>query len=110
VDSTVQHDLGIERVLRPRRGLWGVNLRELWQYRELFLFLAWRDILVRYKQTYIGVAWAVLQPVLTVLVFTVLFGYIANFKDDRFPYGVVAAAALRRAQRKPKKRRLKVPK
>ena len=53
--------------------------RDIWRYRELFYFLAWRDILLRYKQTYLSVAWVVLQPVITMVVFTVLFGSVARF-------------------------------
>ena len=83
-----------ERLIRRRRGLEQVNFAELWRYRELFLFLAWRDILVRYKQTYLGIAWAVLQPLLTVVVFTVLYGKMARFPDYGVPYSVLALAGL----------------
>jgi lipopolysaccharide transport system permease protein len=84
----------MERVIRPKRGLAPLNLRELWLYRELFLFLAWRDILVRYKQTYIGVAWAVMQPFLTMVVFTAVFGALGKFPSAGAPYAVMAFAAL----------------
>ena len=67
-----------ERVIRARHGLVTVNFGELWRYRELFLFLAWRDVLVRYKQTALGIAWAVLQPLLTTVVFTIVFGKLAK--------------------------------
>jgi len=60
---------GQTRVIRSRKGWIGVDVAELWRYRELFLFLAWRDILVRYKQTALGVAWALLQPFLTMVIF-----------------------------------------
>ena len=83
-----------ERVIRPQRGLVAVNFAELWRYRELFGFLAWRDILVRYKQTYLGVAWVVLQPLLTTVVFTVLFGRLAKFPAHGAPYAVLIFAAL----------------
>lgn len=83
-----------ERVIRPQRGLIAVNFGELWRYRELFGFLAWRDILLRYKQTYLGVTWVILQPLLTMLVFTVLFGRIANFPSHGAPYAVLTFAAL----------------
>lgn len=83
-----------ERVIRPRRGFGRLELAEIWRYRELFWFLSWRDILVRYKQTYLGVAWAVLQPVLTMLVFTVLFGRFAKFPSHGAPYEVLIFAAL----------------
>lgn len=68
--------------------------RELWQYRELFVFLAWRDILVRYKQTVIGVAWSVLRPLLTMLVFTVVFGKLAKLPSGNVPYPLLVYAAM----------------
>lgn len=69
--------------------------KDLWTYRELFFFLAWRDILVRYKQTVIGVAWAVVRPVLTMLVFTVVFGKLAKLPSvGTAPYSVLVYAAL----------------
>jgi len=83
-----------ERILRPRRGLVGVDFAELWRFRELFGFLAWRDIVVRYKQTYLGVAWAVLQPVLTTLIFSLIFGGLARFDSKGAPYVVMTFAAL----------------
>lgn len=83
-----------ERVIRPSRGFGRLDLAEIWRYRELFWFLSWRDILVRYKQTYLGIAWAVLQPVLTMVVFTVLFGRFANFPSHGAPYEVLIFAAL----------------
>lgn len=83
-----------ERVLRHRRGLAAVNFAELWRYRELFLFLSWRDILIRYKQTYLGVAWAILQPLLTTAVFLVVFKYLGNFSSKDASYPVMIFAAL----------------
>ncbi len=85
-----------ERVIRPRQGLAALNLGELWRYRELFLFLAWRDILVRYKQTYIGVAWAALQPLLTVAIFTLVFGVLGSraFPSQGVPYPLLIFAGL----------------
>lgn len=80
-------------VLGPRRGL-SLGLRELWAYRELFYFLLWRDIKVRYKRTAIGAAWAVLQPFLTMIVFSVFFGHLAHLPSDKFPYPVFAFAGL----------------
>jgi lipopolysaccharide transport system permease protein len=70
------------------------NLSEIWSYRDLLLFLALRDISVRYKQTVLGVAWAVLQPILTMIVFTVFFGRIAGLPSDGVPYPLFAFAAL----------------
>lgn len=69
--------------------------RDLWRYRELFLFLAWRDILVRYKQTLIGIAWAVLRPLLTMIVFTVIFGRLAKLPSEgNSPYAIMVFAAM----------------
>jgi len=83
-----------ERVIRPRKGLIDINFSELWRYRELFGFLTWRDILVRYKQTVLGVLWAVLQPLLTMIVFTVIFGKLAKLPSNGAAYPVMTFAAL----------------
>jgi len=72
----------------------GLGLRDLWTYRELLYFLAWRDVKVRYKQTVLGAAWAILQPLLTMLVFTVLFGRLARMPTDGEPYPLFCYAAL----------------
>ena len=82
-----------ELVIRPGHGLrhyW----RDLWTYRELFYFLAWRDLAVRYKQTAIGVAWSVIRPVLTMVVFTVIFGRLANLPSEGVPYPILVYSAL----------------
>ena len=92
--EAVQALASSERVIRPRQGFVAVNFAELWRYRELFGFLAWRDILVRYKQTYLGVAWALLQPFLTMVVFTVVFGKLAKFPSNGAPYAVLTLAGL----------------
>jgi lipopolysaccharide transport system permease protein len=68
--------------------------QDLWRYRELFYFLAWRDILVRYKQTAIGIAWALLRPLLTMIVFTVVFGSIAKLPSNGVPYPILVFAGL----------------
>ena len=68
--------------------------QDLWRYRELFYFLAWRDLLVRYKQTVIGVAWAVLRPLLTMLALTLVFGKLAKMPSDGVPYPLLVFAAL----------------
>ncbi len=68
--------------------------RDLWTYRELFYFLAWRDILVRYKQTVIGIAWAILRPLLTMIVFTIVFGKLANLPSGGAPYPIMVFAAM----------------
>ena len=76
---------------RSERQYW----RDLWQYRELFYFLAWRDILVRYKQTFIGIAWALLRPFLTMLVFTFVFGKLARLPSDgAAPYPILVFAGV----------------
>jgi lipopolysaccharide transport system permease protein len=80
-------------VIEPRRRR-GVDLRELWVYRGLFGFLVWRDIKVRYAQTVLGAGWAILQPVLTMVVFTVIFGNFANIPSDGVPYALFSLAAL----------------
>jgi lipopolysaccharide transport system permease protein len=80
--------------IRPSKGWSALNLRELWLYRELVFFLAWRDIQVRYKQTVLGLAWVVLQPLLTTFVFTVIFGNLAHMPSDNLPYAVFAMAGL----------------
>jgi lipopolysaccharide transport system permease protein len=67
--------------------------RDLWRYRELFFFLAWRDILVRYKQTAIGIAWALLRPFLTMVILTVVFGKIADLPSNGIPYAILVFAA-----------------
>jgi lipopolysaccharide transport system permease protein len=83
-----------ERILKHKSGLVPIDFAELWRYRELFLFLSWRDILIRYKQTYLGVAWALLQPFLTMVIFTVVFGKLAKFPSNNAPYAIVTFAAL----------------
>jgi lipopolysaccharide transport system permease protein len=68
--------------------------KDLWRYRELFLFLAWRDFLVRYKQTVIGVAWSVIRPLLTMIVFTIIFGKLAKFPSEGVPYPILVFSAM----------------
>ncbi len=80
--------------LRLTRGWVALGLRDVWEYRELLAFLALRDITVRYKQTVLGAGWAILQPVATAVVFTVIFGRLAKLPSDGVPYPVFALAAL----------------
>lgn len=68
--------------------------KDIWRYRELFYFLSWRDILVRYKQTAVGIAWALLRPFLTMVVFTVIFGKLGNFPSEGVPYPILVFAAM----------------
>jgi lipopolysaccharide transport system permease protein len=80
-------------VIEPGKGIkqyW----RDMWQYRSLFYFLAWRDILVRYKQTVIGIAWSVIRPFLTMVVLTVIFGKLARFPSEGTPYPILVFAAM----------------
>lgn len=81
-------------VIEPTRGLASLQLRAVWQYRELLGFLAWRDIKVRYRQTALGIAWIVLQPLLSTIVFTVIFGALLNVPSNGAPYALFALAAL----------------
>ena len=82
VTAVVDHSGPWTRVIRPKRGFVALDFAELWRFRELLVFLVWRNILVRYKQTAIGVAWALVQPVLTMVVFTVVFGMLAKLPGD----------------------------
>jgi lipopolysaccharide transport system permease protein len=75
---------------RTEKNYW----QDVWRYRELFYFLAWRDILVRYKQTAIGVAWALIRPFLTMVVFTVVFGKLANLPSEGVPYPILVFSAM----------------
>jgi lipopolysaccharide transport system permease protein len=81
-------------VIEPRPGWIPIGWRELWEYRELLGFLVWRDVKVRYKQTVLGASWAVLQPLATMVVFSVLFGRWAKMPSDGVPYPLFAFAAL----------------
>ncbi len=81
-------------VIEPRGGWIPVNFRELLQYRELVFFLAWRDVKVRYRQTVLGALWAILQPVITMLVFSMFFGRLGKIPSDGVPYPIFAYAAL----------------
>ena len=81
-------------ILRPSTGFLRLHLRDLWEYRELLYFLVWRDIKVRYKQTALGAAWAILQPVMTMVVFSIFFGRLAKVPSDGVPYPIFAYVAL----------------
>lgn len=81
-------------VIEPSTGWRSLRLHELWEYRELLYFLTWRDIKVRYKQTVLGAAWAIIQPFMTMLVFSLFFGRLAKVPSDGVPYPLFAFAAL----------------
>jgi lipopolysaccharide transport system permease protein len=83
-----------ETVIGPPTGWQLINVRELWQFRELLYFLIWRDVKVRYKQTLLGVAWSVLQPAMMMIVFTLFFSRVAGFNDDQVAYPVFVLAGL----------------
>ncbi|MCK6581384.1 MAG: ABC transporter permease [Anaerolineae bacterium] len=80
--------------IEPSRGWVPLKLREIWQYRELLYFLTWRDIKVRYKQTVLGAAWAIIQPFMTMVVFTLFFGGLGQIPSDGIPYPIFSYAAL----------------
>lgn len=80
--------------IRPTKGWASLQLRALWEYRELLYFLAWRDIKVRYKQTVLGAGWAIIQPVTTMLIFTIIFGRLAKIPSDNIPYPIFCFCAL----------------
>jgi lipopolysaccharide transport system permease protein len=80
--------------IAPPTGWWEFPFKELWDYRELLYFIVWRDIKIRYKQTAIGAAWAVLQPFLTMLVFSLFFGKLAHVPSDGMPYPIFYYSAL----------------
>ena len=81
-------------IIQPSHGWLKLNLRDLWDYRELLYFLVWRDVKVRYKQTALGALWAILQPVMTMVVFSIFFGRLAKIPSDGVPYPVFAFTAL----------------
>ena len=81
-------------IIKPSSGWSALNLRDLWLYRELILFMTWRDLKVRYKQTLLGTSWAVLQPFLTMVVFSIFFGNLANVPSDGVPYPIFSYTAL----------------
>ncbi len=80
--------------IRPTKGWAALNLRDLWLYRELIYFLTWRDIKVRYKQAVLGIAWAILQPLLTMVIFSFIFGNLAKLPSDGIPYPLFSYAAV----------------
>jgi lipopolysaccharide transport system permease protein len=81
-------------VIEAQRGLFDLDLGSLWHYRDLLYFLVWRDVKIRYKQTIIGAAWAILQPLLTLIVFSLIFGRVAKIPSDNLPYPVFMLSAL----------------
>lgn len=88
-----EYDVPVLRI-EPSRGWVSLKLHELWEYRELLYFLLWRDIKVRYKQTVLGAAWAIIQPFFTMVVFSLFFGRLAKIPSDGIPYPIFSYAAL----------------
>ncbi len=86
--------MAIQYEISPPKGLLKINLPELWRYRELFYVLSWRDIKIRYKQTALGVLWAIFQPFITMVVFSVFFGKLAKVPSDGIPYPIFAYSGL----------------
>lgn len=84
----------MHKILKRRQGLATLDLRELWSYRELLGFMMWRDLIVRYKETAVGVLWAFIRPLITMVVFTILFSKLAGLPSDGLPYPVMTFAAL----------------
>ncbi len=81
-------------VIRPRKTFGLKDVKELWQYRELLYFFVWRDLKVRYKQTFIGIAWAIFQPFITMVVFSIFFGGLAKMPSDGVPYPIFVYVGL----------------
>ncbi len=81
-------------LIRPSKSLFHLDLQAVWQYRELLYFLIWRDVKVYYKQTVIGAAWAILQPLMSMVIFTIIFGNLAKIPSDGLPYPIFAYTAL----------------
>lgn len=92
-DAAVAEDYPVT-VIEPSRGWVALKWRELWEYRELLYFLIWRDIKVRYRQTVLGAAWAVIQPFFTMVVFSIFFGRLAKIPSDGIPYPIFSYTAL----------------
>lgn len=83
-----------EFVIKPRKGLVPINFTELWQFRELLYFLTWRDIKVKYKQSLLGIGWVVLRPIISMVIFSVLFGRLANIPSEGVPYPIFVFLGL----------------
>jgi lipopolysaccharide transport system permease protein len=92
--KTAERGMSRVIVIKPPHGWTALNLRDLWNYRELIGFMTWRDIIVRYKQTLLGVLWAILRPVLTMVVFSLIFGGLAKLPSDNIPYPIFSFAAI----------------
>lgn len=81
-------------VIEPKNKWWQIDFKEIWEFRDLFYFLAWRDLKVKYKQTFVGIGWAIFQPFITMIVFTIFFGKLAQIPSDGVPYPIFVYAGL----------------
>ncbi len=84
----------VELLITPPTGFGSIDFKELWAYRELFGFMVWRDVSVRYKQSVLGILWALLTPLITMVIFTIIFGRVANIPTDGIPYPIFSYAGL----------------
>lgn len=84
----------MELLIKPKNKWWQIDFKELWRFRDLFYFLTWRDVKVRYKQTLVGVLWAIFQPFITMVVFTLFFGSFAQMPSDGIPYPIFVYTGL----------------
>ncbi len=92
INMPIHHEKKI--VIKADNSLFKLNIAEVWEYRELLFMFVWRDITVRYKQSLIGIGWAVIQPVMTMVIFSIIFGYLAKLPSDGIPYPVYTFCAL----------------
>ena len=83
-----------QTIIQPSKGWQPINWRELWQYKDLFYFLVWRDVKTRYAQSVLGIGWAVIQPIFSMIVFTIVFGKLAKINSDGVPYAIFSYTAL----------------
>jgi lipopolysaccharide transport system permease protein len=95
MSSTAHHEEQVPTlIIRPPRKWVPIDFKEIWAYRELLFFFTWRDVKIRYKQTGLGFAWAIIQPLFTMLIFTLIFGGFAHIPSDGIPYPLFSYAAL----------------
>ncbi len=92
--SAAEHPRAPSAVIEPRKGIFELDLGAVWEYRELLYFLVWRNVKVRYKQTVVGAGWVILQPLITMMIFTVVFRYMSKIPSDGLPYPIFAYTAL----------------
>lgn len=89
-----QSHVNYDTIIKPSNGFIPIDFKELFRYRELFFFIAWRDIVIRYKQTAIGIAWAAIQPLMTMIVFSVIFGKLAKLPNEGIPYPILTFVGI----------------